>query len=416
MHGADARILLVGDELLSGEIEDRNGPFFADRLTDLGFTVKGIRILPDDGEVIAAEARDAVARSRLVVVCGGLGPTSDDRTTEAVGRAFGRKLVLDEPQWERIRQVFSLLIGEEPPPGNEKQAIVPEGSEILANEVGTAVGYVLREADGMVAVLPGPPKENRRMFEGELVPWLDRNMPERRPWRTRLYRVFGLPESEVGHRLRPLEDEVPGLRISYRFAFPEILVKLRVPEAREEALEAAGRKIVSRLAPHLYGTGDQALPELLGRELQERGLRVVTAESCTAGLAAKLLTDTPGSSAWMECGFVAYSNASKQRLLRVDGALLERSGAVSEETARAMLDGALAVSGADVGVAVTGVAGPGGGTPEKPVGTVWIAWGDRERREAGCFRFLWDRQYNRIVSAWAALHRLYGFLLGSSPA
>ncbi len=369
--------------------------------------MRAIHLLSDDVERIAIAVKEALSECRLVVVCGGLGPTSDDRTTEAVGKALGRGLVLDPGQWERIRQIFSLLRGEEPPPGNEKQAMLPEGAEVLLNEMGTAMGYVARKGDGAVAVLPGPPKENQPMFEKQFLPWLDRNMPDRSPLSTRVFRVFGLPESEVGHRLRGLESTYGDVRVSYRFLFPEILVKLRCDGASEGRLKKASADLESLLEPHIYNRGEERLPAVLGRALERRGLRIVTAESCTGGLVTKLLTDTPDSSAWMDRGYVAYSNASKEDLLGVPKTILEKHGAVSEPVARAMLEGALERSDAEVGLAITGVAGPGGGTVWNPVGTVWIAWGDRRRLCAQSHQFYWDREYNRLLSAWAAMHQVF---------
>jgi nicotinamide-nucleotide amidase len=412
MKGMDASVLLVGDELLAGEIQDRNGPYLADQLSRQGFRMRDIRVLPDHVEGIAAAVTEALRDCRLVVVCGGLGPTSDDRTTEAIAEALGKRLILDEEQWDRIRKIFSLLRGEEPPPGNEKQAKLPEGAEVLANEMGTALGYVARQGKGALAVLPGPPKENQRMFETQLLPWLDRHMPDRLRWAARVFRVFGLPESEVGHRLSDLETEYRDLRVSYRFHFPEILVKLRGDVQAEDRLKAASADLERQLEPHIYSTGEERLPAVLGRELERRDLRIVAAESCTGGLAAKLLTDEPGSSAWMERGFVVYSNQAKQQLLGVPEEMLKQHGAVSEPVALAMLKGALARSDAQIGFAVTGIAGPGGGTLGRPVGTVCIAWGDQDRSRVETHTFYWDREYNRLLSAWMAMYLVYQFVLG----
>ncbi len=406
-----ASVLLIGDELLAGEIQDRNGPYFADQLTQQGFLVGDIRLLPDDVASISSAVSEALRHRSLVLVCGGLGPTSDDRTTEAIGRALEKDLMLDEEQWDRIRKIFSLLRGEEPPPGNEKQAMLPEGADPLPNEMGTALGYVAREGESAVAVLPGPPKENQRMFEMQFLPWLERHLPDRSAWATRLFRVFGLPESEVGHRLRGLEAEYAGLRVSFRFHFPEILVKLRCERTSEDLLQAASSDLESLLAPHLYSTEEDQLPAILGRELEKRGLKIVTAESCTGGLASKLLTDVPGSSAWLDRGFVVYSNQAKQELLGVPEELLQQHGAVSEPVAISMLEGALARSDAQVGLAITGISGPGGGTLGRPVGTVWIAWGDGRRNRAETFQFYWDRDYNRILSAWTAMYQVYRLVL-----
>ena len=402
-----AVLLIVGDELLAGELSDSNGPFLADQLTAHGFHVHAIHILPDDAEAISEAVHTALDTCHLIVVSGGLGPTSDDRTTEGVALALGRTPVLHQEQWERIRQLFLTFRGQEPPPGNEKQATIPSDAEILHNPVGTAPGYVTRTGTCAIAVLPGPPKENRPMFDIALLPWLDRNWPKRSGMMTRIFRVFGLPESEIGHRLHPLEQKYQRIRVSYQFRFPEILAKLRCPSESLDILEAATCELKGLLDPHIYGTGDETLPTVLGRTLCSLGLRIVTAESCTGGLAAKLLTDTPGSSSWMDGGFVTYNNTAKEKVLGVPARFLQGYGAVSEPVALAMLKGAFERSTADVGFAVTGIAGPDGGTVEKPVGTVCIAWGRRDRLHVHTYRFAWDREYNRLVSAWAAMHRLY---------
>jgi len=413
MKGLRVSIFVIGDELLAGDIVDVNGPYLAEKLTDQGFRIQAIHLLPDDVNQIAGAVKDARRGCRLVVLCGGLGPTSDDRTTEAVARAFNRKLVLDKTHWERIRQAFSILRGEEPSPGNEKQATFPQGIHILANEIGMAPGYVLQEGGDVVAVLPGPPKENQPMFQKELLPWLNRNMPEREKWAVSVFRVFGLPESEVGYRLKSFEKENTGVRISYRFSFPEILVKLRCEARSGDCLASLSAELMQLLAPHVYSTNEERLPAVLGRELAGRGLRIVTAESCTGGLAAKLLTDTAGSSAWMERGFVTYTNAAKVELLNVPGELIEKHGAVSEEVARAMLAGALSRSDAHVGLAITGIAGPTGGTIDKPVGSVCIAWGDSKTQHTHTYWFHWDREFNRIISVWAGMHQLYQHISGA---
>ncbi|MFH2005311.1 MAG: nicotinamide-nucleotide amidohydrolase family protein [bacterium] len=408
-------ILIVGDELLAGEIADRNGPFFAEQLTGRGFRVQEVRILPDETDTLTDAVRGALAHSTLTVVCGGLGPTSDDRTTEAVALALGRETVRDEDAWQHIRGIFGMR-NIEPPPGNEKQAFIPTGAEVLPNLRGTAPGYLVTEGASAIAVLPGPPRENRPLFTDVLLPRLADLSGDAPLLETRVFRVFGLPESEVGSRLRGVEARFPALRFGYQARFPEILVKIRHDTATRGPAEAAAGALREALAPHLYVEGDTTLPEVLGRSLERRALRIVTAESCTGGLAAKLLTDIPGSSAWMERGFVTYTNAAKIELLGVDEALLADHGAVSEPVAEAMLAGALERSPADVGVAITGIAGPTGGTADKPVGTVCIAWGDRQLTKARTTRFPFDRELNRLVSAWAAFGRLYRHIHRSAQA
>jgi len=413
MRRMEAALLLIGDELLCGDIADGNGPFLAERLTAYGCRVGSLCVLPDDGQAIGHAVNRALAQYDLVVLCGGLGPTSDDRTTESVAQALRLDLILDPVHWERLRQIFLAFQGKEPPPGNEKQVRFPQGAEVLPNELGTAPGYALRVGSHVLVVLPGPPRENRPMVDNALLPWLDRNLSGRVRFQGMTFRVFGLAESEIGHRLGPLESRFREISFGYRFVFPEILVKLRADPDATDRLGAAAGEVSCVLAPHVYGTGEQRLPAVLGGELARRGLRVVTVESCTGGLVAQLLTETAGSSAWMERGFVTYSDVSKRELLGVPESVLENTGAVSEAVARAMLQGALDRSAADVGMAVTGIAGPGGGTSEKPVGTVCIAWGDRNGVRSAVYRFHWDREYNRLISAWAAMRRLHLHILGA---
>jgi len=431
----EVALLVIGDELLAGEVADANGVWLAEQLAAEGFRVMEVRILPDDlGRLVPAMEQAAISHD-LVIACGGLGPTSDDITTEAVCQALGVEARRDEVEWRRIRELFEAR-GISVPPGNEKQALLPAGAEVLPNGLGTAPGYLMavlveeateakvrlrvvsapapaQQGLRMLGVLPGPPRENRAMFGRELLPRLRRYFPALERWKTRVYRVFGLPESEVGARLGDLELRHPRVRLAFQARFPEILVKLRWADGPlgRAAADAAGGEVTSLLAPHVYAQGEQTLPEVLGRALVQAGLRVVTAESCTAGLVAKLLTDAPGSSGWMERGFVTYSNQAKIELLGVGVDLLEEHGAVSEPVAEAMLLGALARSDAEVGVAITGIAGPDGGSPGKPVGTVYIAWGSVGSHRVRAHRFPFERERNRILSAWAAL----GHLLRALP-
>jgi nicotinamide-nucleotide amidase len=405
----DAEILLIGDEILAGEVRDRNGPAMRDVLAAEGIRTVGIAMLPDERAAIAGAVARGLAAGRLVCVLGGLGPTADDLTAEAIAGVVDRPLVRDEAQWLRVQQIFAAM-NRTPPPGNDKQVHIPAGADVLANEAGTAPGWALALDSGLVAVFPGPPRENGPMMTGPFVAWLAAHLPDRTRWQTRVFRTFGLPESEVGHRLKPLEARLGPILLAYQYHFPEVLVKLRVPAGSEPLADTLTNELRTALAPALYGEGDDDLPAVLGRQLKIAGRRIVTAESCTGGLAGKLLTDTPGSTAWYERGFITYTNEAKVEVLRVPRDLLRAHGAVSEEVAAAMLQGALERSAADVGLAITGIAGPGGGSPDKPVGTVCLAWGDREGSETHTLHLRWDRDYNRIVSAWSAMARVLRLL------
>lgn len=407
-----AVLLVIGDEVLAGEIADANGPWLAEALAAEGIRVREIRVLPDTLDAIGDALRAAFEKAPLVVACGGLGPTSDDLTTEAVARALGVETRLDAEAWATLQALFSSR-GMTLPPGNEKQAVFPVGAEILPNAQGTAPGFLAPGPGGtQVAVLPGPPRENRAMFSDALVPRLRALFPAAPRWETRVLRVFGLGEATVGQRLGPVEAAHPDVRVGYQARFPEILVKLRHETNATAEVESARRAVLAALAPFVYAEGDSPLPEVLGRRAAALGLRLATAESCTGGWVGKLLTDCPGSSAWFEGAFVTYSNAAKIDLLGVPQALLDAHGAVSEPVAEAMLRGALARAAgrAQAGVALTGVAGPDGGSESKPVGTVCLAWGSAEDLHTRTHRYPFDRDRNRLLAAWSALGHLLRLL------
>ena len=405
-------LLVIGDELLAGEIADLNGPWLAEALASEGIHVVEMRVLPDDLGFISKALEAACDNTHLVILCGGLGPTSDDLTTEAVALALGVETSLDEGAWAAIQALFAAR-GMKLPLGNEKQAVFPAGAEVLPNAQGTAPGFLTTSRGGArVAVLPGPPRENRAMFTSELLPRLRSIFPSAPRWETRVLRVFGLPESTVGQRLRQVEAAHPSVRVGYQARFPEILVKLRYQSDAQSEIESAAAGVRAALTPFVYAEGSAPLPEVLGRRAMGLGLRLVAAESCTGGWVGKLLTDTPGSSAWFEEALVTYSNSAKVELLEVAPALLDEHGAVSEPVAAAMLRGALARSRgrAQVGVAITGVAGPEGGTEAKPVGTVCIAFGSAEELETRTHRFPFDRDRNRLLAAWSSLGHLLRWL------
>lgn len=399
-----AGILLVGTELLRGEIHDRNGAFMGRELTQMGFSVETIVVVPDEVEAIVERVRELKKESDLLVLMGGLGPTGDDLTTEALAQALYLPLEFHEESWERIVLIYQSR-GRTPPEVNRKQALVPKGAEVFSNPHGTAPGYLLEHQGSFILVLPGPPKENQAIFATGLAARLKELFPQALPRLTRTFRVFGLTESQVAERVQDLEHN-EGVEFRYLFRFPEILVLLATTPKKEPLLNSLGETIRSRLDPYIYSEGENTLPQVVGELLKARGLKIVTVESCTGGLAAKLLTDTPGSSAWFERGFVVYSNAAKEELLGVPRSLLDQYGAVSEPVAQALLEGALTRSRADLGFSITGIAGPEGGTPEKPVGTVCIAFGDRGGSQVKTYKFPWDREYNRLISVWTALHRI----------
>lgn len=373
--------LAIGDELLDGRVADANTRDLGDALAQLGLELAGARTVPDARADIIAAVHSAAAEADLVVTSGGLGPTSDDITGECIAEAAGVGLRFDADAFARMEAMFSMR-GIPMPESNRRQAMLPASSRTLENEQGTAPGFVtpLVTPRGSVEIwsFPGVPREYRHLLEDRLLPELRARLARGAPrvMVRRTLRSLGLSESAVGERLQPLERENPDVRVQYRAAFPEILVRVvvtgadrAVAEQRADALAARAR---ADIGGSVYALGDDSLEERVLRALELRTATLATAESCTGGMIAKRLTDVPGSSAVVQGGVVAYANEVKTSALGVAPALIAEHGAVSELVARAMADGARARLGADWAVSTTGIAGPTGGSDDKPVGLVWF--------------------------------------------
>jgi nicotinamide-nucleotide amidase len=395
-----AAVLCTGTELTRGELVNTNATWLADALTTLGFEVAQIETVGDDRNRIAG-ALVRLGQDHDIIVCtGGLGPTTDDLTTEVVASVLGVPLVRDEPSLEKIRARFqraqrTMTVS------NEKQADFPSGAAILPNERGTAPGFAVTVGRALAAFLPGVPSEMQRMFEASVVPKLAA-IPRLETHQIRL-RTYGLPESAVNDRLRGIEA-THGVTIGYRARIPEIDVKvLATGERAEGRVVAATADVRAALGDAVYGHGETSFPATLLAELGARQATLALAESCTGGMVAELLTDVPGSSRVVLGGVVAYSNAAKVTLLGVDPALLATHGAVSEPVARAMAEGARARFGSTLSAAVTGIAGPDGGTAEKPVGLVHFAVASERGTSVKALHFTGNRSDIRKRAAFAAL-------------
>lgn len=399
-----AAVLSIGTELTRGELVNTNASWLAERLTLLGFEVLEHATVDDDVGRIADAVTRLASRHRVIVCTGGLGPTSDDVTTAAIARAMGVGLERHEPSIEAIQRRFAAL-GREMSPTNAKQADFPSGATVLPNPVGTAAGFVADLGSSRVFVMPGVPLEMRRIFEDHVEPVIA-PLAERQTCQIRL-RTFGLPESQVGERLAGIEEE-DGVTIGYRASFPEIEVKvLARGRTQQEAEVIAGRaatKVRDRLRDVLYGEGDDTFAGYVGRALRDRGLTLAIAESCTGGMIGEMVTRVPGSSEYLLLDAVTYSNAAKHDLLGVDVELMRAYGAVSGEVATAMAGGALRRAEAHIAVAVTGIAGPGGGSDEKPIGTVWFALAQRDQpTQSRTMKLFGDRERIRTMASYIAL-------------
>ena len=378
-----AEIIAVGSELLTPFRTDTNSLWLTDRLNTAGVEVKLKTIVGDDDARLEETIRDALKRSGVVVVTGGLGPTEDDITRKIAARALGRRLLLDEKVLEEVRAKF-LRWGRKMPEINARQAMVVEGAEVLPNPNGTAPGMYVEHEGRAVVLLPGPPREMKPMFDERVLPKLAERAGGLRVAR-RVLRVAGLGESAVDERIAPVYTQYRNPQTTILFNSTEIEIHLTA-QAKSEAkaellLDGLAGQIEERLGHAVFAFRGETMEEVVGLRLAVGGFTVAVAESCTGGLVAHRLTEVPGSSSYFMEGVVTYSNEAKTRLLGVPAELIGARGAVSAEVAEAMAEGVKRRAGTDFGLAVTGVAGPGGGTAEKPVGLVFVGLADDAHTE-----------------------------------
>ena len=409
-----AEILAVGSELLTPGRIETNGTWLTGRLLELGFAVGARVTVADDAALLESAFRAALARAEIVIATGGLGPTEDDLTREAAAGALGRGLSRDAAQVDLLKARFARY-NRVMAPVNEKQADVIEGAVVLPNERGTAPGQRVDVGGGALFLLPGPPSEMQPMFEAQVVPWL-RQKAGPRVIRTRVLKIAGMSESDVEQAVAPIYKTFENPRTTI-LSNPGLVELYFVAEGEEKdtaaLLEALAAPVRERLGSAVFSDDGRDLPHVVADLLRERRLTLALAESCTGGLVSARLTEIPGSSAFLERAFVTYSNKSKVEELGVPAELLERHGAVSEEVAREMARGARRVAGTDIAASLTGIAGPDGGTAEKPVGLVYLALdgaaGERVRRA----HFAGTRERVRNQAAQALLDMIRRGLLGS---
>jgi nicotinamide-nucleotide amidase len=410
--GSRAEIVAVGSELLTPLRSDTNSLFITSCLNDVGVEVAAKHIVGDRHADLLAVLAESLRRSDVTIVTGGLGPTDDDITRTVAAEAFGAPLVEDAGLVEHIRRRFASR-GLAMPEINRRQALVPRGATVLANDRGTAPGLLL-ERDGRAAVLlPGPPREMRPMLERFVAEHLAAAAGGARI-RRRVLCIAGRTESQVDEIAQPVyaawQAAVPPIATSILSVAGQIELHLSVradtPEAGDARLALAAAELRAALGPDVFSDDGRPLEQVVGERLLLRGWRIAVAESCTGGLVSSRLTDVPGSSAYMERGAVCYSNRAKTELAGVPAALIQSNGAVSEPVAIAMAAGIRLRAGVDVGIGTTGIAGPGGGTDAKPVGTVALAVAVPGGEDVRTYRFLGDRSQIKFQASQAALDLL----------
>ena len=403
-----AEIIAVGSELLTPHRTDTNSLWLTERLNSVGIEVKLKTVVGDDDARLEETIRDALKRSGVVITTGGLGPTEDDITRKIAARALSRRLSLDERVLEDIRAKF-LHWGRKMPEINARQAMVLEGATVLDNPNGTAPGLYVEHEGRVVALLPGPPRELKPMFDREVLPRMAARAGDVRVVR-RVLRVTGMGESAVDERIAPVYRQYENPQTTILFTNSEIEIHLTAQGKNEQEaellLDGLAGKIEERLGDSVFAFRGEKMEEVVGLRLAVAGFTLATAESCTGGLVAERLTEVPGSSAYFMEGVVTYSNEAKTRLLGVPAELIEAHGAVSAEVAEAMAEGVKRRAGVDFGLSVTGVAGPGGGTDAKPVGLVYIALADDAHTEHRRLMLPGDRHLIRWRSSQAALDLL----------
>lgn len=407
-------ILSVGTELLLGSIVNTNAQYLSRRLSELGFNVYYTTVVGDNPDRLKAALELAAGRADAVITTGGLGPTVDDLTKETIADYCGKKCVLDEESRQRIIDRFSKN-HTEIPENNFKQAEMPEGCIILKNNNGTAPGAIIENENCTFIMLPGPPSEMKPMFDESVIPYLQKFSDG--VIRSRSIRVFGLGESKVDEMLGDLMNKSHNPTVAPYAKIGQVELRITAKsdtvENAKAMLTPMEQKIRDVLGDRVYGTGiDNSLENVVVELLRENGLTAATAESCTGGMIAEKITRIPGSSECFGCGYVTYSNEQKMRLLGVKKETLDKYGAVSEQTALEMSRGARETSGADIAAAVTGIAGPGGGSEEKPVGLVYISICTKDTHKAFKYNFAGNREMVRERTSLYALDLIRRSVLG----
>lgn len=404
----DAEIIAVGSELLTPERQDSDSLYLTGKLNSLGTEVRFKTVVGDDRDRLTCAFETALKRSGLIVLTGGLGPTEDDITRNVVAEVLKRPLHEVSEIRSRIEKRYQRL-GRTMPPNNLRQALVPEGADWLENHNGTAPGIWIEHEGRIVILLPGPPGELEAMFEAACMPRLSRVAgPER--IRSRVYKIVGLPESEVDQRIAPIYTAFSNPVTTILSCAGTIEVHLRARGSSEQELGAlldeVGDKIELELGDHVFSTRGESLEEVVGMYLVMKQQTVAVAESCTGGLLSERLTSIPGSSGFFLGGAVCYNNSLKTKLAGVPAALIEAHGAVSKPVAQALSEGMRKRAEATMGIGITGVAGPGGGTPEKPVGLVFVGLADARGTVVREFRFPGNRQRIRFLASQMALEMI----------
>ncbi|MCX5916827.1 MAG: competence/damage-inducible protein A [Deltaproteobacteria bacterium] len=412
-------LITIGNELTSGEVVDTNAAFMAELLSEAGLEVVFITTTGDEALRIEDSLRRAQERVEVIIVSGGLGPTKDDITASSAAKAMKLDLVLNREVLENLKKRFAEG-GMEMPISNEKQAFFPRQAEIIPNPMGTACGFIVRRPGKVFIFLPGVPRELKVLMREKVIPFLEKERKEKVLVRSRTLKVFGFTESAIADLLKDVRPQDFSATLAYLPRYPEnhvkIIIRGRVAEEAEDNLRKLESLIREKLQGRVIAVDRETLEEIVGQLLRAERANLAVAESCTGGLVARRLTQIAGSSDYFERSVVVYSNAAKVQMLGIPGDLIDRVGAVSAEVAEKMAEGVRRVSNATLGLAITGIAGPAGGSEEKPVGTVFIALASPKGTVSRRYPFMGDRDQIQTISAYTAIDWVRRYFLNLIPA
>ncbi|MCD6317504.1 competence/damage-inducible protein A [Candidatus Aerophobetes bacterium] len=408
-----AEIISVGTEILLGQIVDTNSAYLARQLALLGINLFRKTVVGDNAERIKEAAKEALKRSDILILTGGLGPTQDDLTKEAVSELLGKKLLLNEKIAEQIQnKIFHhhRRISKE---AVFKQAMIPSSARVIPNRVGTAPGIIFEENEKTIILLPGVPQELKVMVEEEVVPYFSAKIPQKEVIKSRVLKVWGIGESEVERTINSIIDEQFNPTVALLAKREGTCIRITAkftPNRVNEEIKRVENKIREKLGNYIYGVDEQTMESVVGSLLKRKGLTLSLAESCSGGLLSHRVTNVPGSSDYYFGGVVSYSNEVKCSLLGVPEKLIREKGAVSEGVAKQMAKGARKVGKAHLGIGITGIAGPGGGTSDKPVGLVYIALSSKKEEVCEKFMFSGGREMIKWRASQSALNMLRKYL------
>ncbi|MFH1045634.1 MAG: competence/damage-inducible protein A [Candidatus Omnitrophota bacterium] len=409
-----AEIISIGTELLLGKIVNTNAPYLSKALASLGINVYYQTTVGDNTERLYLAFKRGLHRSHIVITTGGLGPTVDDLTLEAIAQVLKKKLILNQQILKEIREHFQkrhIVMPRE----NIRQALLPEGARLIKNELGTAPGLIIPLEKKVLIALPGVPSEMEPMVKHDVIAYLKKHFSGNWVIFSRKIKTCGLSESQVNQKVKDILALKPPLTVGI-YAHTgsvdlDITARAQSVAQAQKMIDKVAQQIQHRLKDYIYGKDEQTLEEVVGEALKKTKKTIAVAESCTGGLVSKRLTNIGGSSRYFPLGIVAYSNKEKQALLRIPVEILKKHGAVSKETATLMAQNIQSIAGTDLGLAVTGIAGPTGGTPEKPLGLVFIALSTSRKTQCEQFHFYGDRTRVRQRASQAALDMLRKYLL-----